>query len=283
VETGFAVVNGTRLYYEVAGTGDPVVLVHGGLADRRLWDDQFEVFAESHRTIRYDVRGFGKSNLPVEGEPYTHHDDLAALMRHLGVEKAHVVGQSMGSGIAVDFALMHPEMTSSLVSVGPWVNGYESPAVPKRSDVFAVLASALEEGGVDAVIDLMYDDASVAHMDSTTVNRLKALSREYSWWHLTHIDPWTDIDAVAEERLRQIGVPTLVLTAEYDSDACKEIAGFMEQSIEGATKVVIQGAGHNMNMDKPEEFNRIVLDFIGKVGRSGSAQRRNGGGTEARL
>jgi pimeloyl-ACP methyl ester carboxylesterase len=276
VETGFAVVNGTRLYYEVAGTGDPVVLVHGGLADRRLWDDQFEVFSESHRTIRYDVRGFGKSNLPVEGEPYTHHEDLAALMRHLGVEKAHIVGQSMGSGIAVDFALMHPDMTRSVVSVGPSVNGYDSPTVPKLSEVYAVLASALEEGGVDAVIDLMYDDASVVHMDSTTVNRLKALNREYSWWHLTHVDPRIDIDPAAAERLRQIEVPTLVLTAEYDSDACKEIAGFMERSIDGATKVVIRGAGHNMNMDKPEEFNRIVLDFFGEVARGGACCQNPG-------
>jgi pimeloyl-ACP methyl ester carboxylesterase len=258
-------VNGTRLYYEVAGSGDPVVLVHGNFADRRHWDDQFEVFARRHRTIRYDVRGFGKSNLPVEGEPYTHHDDLAALTRHLGVEKAHIVGLSMGSGIAVDFVLMHPEMASSLVSVGPWVNGYDSPAVQELFDMFAEMASALEEGGADAVIEVVYDDPAMAQLDTTTVNRLKSFNREYSWWHMTHLDPWTDIEPSAGGRLGEISVPTLVVTAEYDIDACKEIADLMEESIDGATKVVLQDASHIMNMDKPEEFNRLVLDFFRDV------------------
>ena len=265
VESGIVEVNGTRLYYEVAGSGHPVVLVHGNFADRRHWDDQFEVFARSHRTIRYDVRGFGESSLPVEGEPYTHHEDLARLLRHLGVEKAHVVGLSMGSGIAVDFVLMHPEMASSLVPVGPWVNGYNSPAAKEVFDMFGLMATALAEGGIDAVVEVFPELPMASQWDTSVINRVEALNREYSWWHLTHSDPWIDIEPSAVERLDEIPVPTFIVTAEHDIDACKEIADLMEQSINGATKVVMEGAGHIMNMDKPGEFNRLVLDFFRDV------------------
>lgn len=120
---GMADVNGTQLYYEMAGSGRPLVLIHGFTLDTRMWDDQFETFARRYQVIRYDARGFGRSAVPA-GESYAPADDLRALMSFLGVEHACVVGLSMGGGIAIDFALSYPEASDALVAVDSLLGGY---------------------------------------------------------------------------------------------------------------------------------------------------------------
>src|SRR5438270_10481819 len=104
--TGFADVNGSRLYYEMMGEGHPLVLIHGGYMDRRMWDDQFAAFAEHYQVIRYDVRGFGKTELPQA--PYSDRQDLYDLLQALGVTKTLLLGLSLGGEVAIDFTLEHP-------------------------------------------------------------------------------------------------------------------------------------------------------------------------------
>jgi len=113
---GFADVNGTRLYYEMAGSGPALVLIHGHTLDTRMWDDQFEPFARDYRVIRYDQRGYGKS-APPTAESYSPADDLMALLRYLGLSSAHILGQSRGGAGAIDFALTYPEATTTLIAV----------------------------------------------------------------------------------------------------------------------------------------------------------------------
>jgi 3-oxoadipate enol-lactonase len=104
--TGFAEVNGTRLAYEVAGEGHPLTLIHGGLVDRRLWDDQFAAFAQHYRVIRYDLRGLGESALvKADQPPYSASADLYALLHSLGIEKTYLLGLSAGGALAIDFTL----------------------------------------------------------------------------------------------------------------------------------------------------------------------------------
>ncbi|MEK7328872.1 MAG: alpha/beta hydrolase, partial [Chloroflexota bacterium] len=98
--TGFAEVNGTRLYYEVAGSGQPLVLIHGFSLDTRMWGDQFETFARHYQVVRYDLRGFGQSAVP-SNEPYTHADDLNNLLHYLKIDSVHLVGLSLGGGVAI--------------------------------------------------------------------------------------------------------------------------------------------------------------------------------------
>src|SRR5256884_4717574 len=107
VQTGFAKINGTTLYYEVAGAGHPFVLVHGHLLDRRSWDEQFAVFAERYRVVRYDQRGFGDAGLITPGELYSDRQDLSALMQFLGIECAYLMGVSGGGALAIDFTVGH--------------------------------------------------------------------------------------------------------------------------------------------------------------------------------
>src|SRR5437588_135834 len=120
---GFADVSGTRLYYEVAGAGRPLVLIHGFSLDSRLWDDQFAAFTRRHLVLRYDLRGFGRS-APPGGEPYAHADDLRALLEHLGVGPVVLLGLSLGGGIAIDFALEHLDLTGALIPVDAMLGGY---------------------------------------------------------------------------------------------------------------------------------------------------------------
>jgi len=122
-ESGYAPVEGTALYYEVQGRGEPLVLIHGGSLDHRMWDNQFDAFTQRYRVIRYDVRGHGLS----KGPPGTHrdHEDLRQLLAHLGIGRAHIAGLSLGGRIALDFALEHPDMVGCLIPVGPGLSGYK--------------------------------------------------------------------------------------------------------------------------------------------------------------
>src|SRR5579859_5610490 len=121
---GFAEVNDTSIYYEVAGEGPALALIHGGLVDNHLWDDQFEVFAQHFKVIRYDIRGFGQSPLLTkETRPYSMEHDLHSLLQFLGVEKASMLGLSMGGSIATDFTLQYPSIVEALITVGSGLSG----------------------------------------------------------------------------------------------------------------------------------------------------------------
>jgi pimeloyl-ACP methyl ester carboxylesterase len=149
-EKGFAEVNGARLYYEIAGEGDPLLLVHAGIADRRMWDGQLAVFALRYRVIRYDMRGFGKSAM-VEG-PYAHHENLRALLDSFGIERAFLVGCSIGGRTIIDFALQNPGQVGALVLVASAVSGFEAESDPPEQ--WEELITADEAGDLERVSEL---------------------------------------------------------------------------------------------------------------------------------
>lgn len=111
-ESGLEEVEGASLYYEAAGFGEPLVLVHAGITHRRMWDGQLGPFAERYKVIRNDMRGFGRSETP-EGAPYSHHDDLRGLLDSLHIERAGFVGCSIGAKTVLDFALDQPGRAAS--------------------------------------------------------------------------------------------------------------------------------------------------------------------------
>ncbi len=114
-DAGFADIGGASLYYEVAGAGHPLILLHEGFADSRMFDDQIAAFAARYRVIRYDRHGSGRSGVPTV--PYTHHDALRDLLRHLDVGQASVLGLSTGGAVAIDFTLAYPEIVDTLIPV----------------------------------------------------------------------------------------------------------------------------------------------------------------------
>ena len=140
--SGYARSDGAKIYFESAGTGRAIAFIHAGVADCRMWDPQFELFARKFRVIRYDLRGFGKSEMP-DGR-YANRRDLRNVLQHLGVEKAALVGCSMGGETAIDFALEHPERVTAIVPVGAGVNGWDqwSDAMIRHIGEFMRLAKA---------------------------------------------------------------------------------------------------------------------------------------------
>src|SRR5215212_9417574 len=149
-ETGAAEINGARIYYEVMGEGEPLVLVHAGIADSRMWEPQLAAFADHYRVIRYDMRGFGRTAM-VEG-PYSHHEDLRGLLDFLDVGRAHLVGCSMGGGAVLDFALEYPERAGNLVLVGSAVGGFRPDFDPPWQ--WDELVAADEAGDLERVSEL---------------------------------------------------------------------------------------------------------------------------------
>ena len=149
-------VDGAELYYEVAGEGRTLVLLHDGLLDRRVWDDQFAAFSRLYRTIRYDRRGYGKSSVP--DRPFSDVSDLHRLLRHLDTGEAYLLGMSNGGKVALDLALEHPGMVAALVLVGPSLGGYRTSEEKQRrvSDILSVARERGIEAGVEAWMEDPY-------------------------------------------------------------------------------------------------------------------------------
>jgi pimeloyl-ACP methyl ester carboxylesterase len=267
-ETGFADVPGGRLYYETAGSGDAVVLIHGRAGDRRHWDLQFPGLAAAYRAVRYDARGFGKSSLPVEGEPYADHADLAALLDHLGVESAHIVGWSMGSGIVGDFVLAYPDRARSAAFVGPWLNGHASPAAQEVMDGFGQVGVAISARGADVALEAWMNVPFFRDTlrDPEAARRFRTIAADNSFWEFSHQSPQQFLVPNAVERAHEIGIPTLIVTAEHDIPACKEVATILAESVPNSRKVTMVETGHLMFMEKPTEFNDLLVNFIRGVG-----------------
>jgi 3-oxoadipate enol-lactonase len=264
ISAGFAAVEGARLYYEIAGSGASVVLIHGNAGDRRHWDLQFPQLAKKFRVIRFDARGYGLSSVPVEDVPYTDHEDLAALLDQLGVVETHLVGWSMGSATAIDFAIRFPERTLSVTALGPWVAGYASSAAHEVFAGFAqVVAAARQrgpEGALRAFVDAPFFAATTR--DSAARAQFERIGADYSFWAFSHRDPRRSLDPPATKRLAEIGAPTFVLTGEHDIPACIEISELIDRDVRNSTRIVVAGAGHLLQMERAAEVNQYIERFL---------------------
>ncbi len=224
-QIGFAEVEGTRLYYEIAGSGCPMILIHGFALDSRMWDDQFESFTQQYQVIRYDLRGFGKSGLP-NSKSYSYADDQKALIDHLGVSHAYVIGLSLGGMIAIDFALEHPEATDALVAADAALGGFEWQVF--GTSLESVWARA-RKSGVQAVKEIWQglDLFKPAFGEPDVASRLTQMFADYSGWHFVNDDPVSELDPPAIQRLNDISAPTLVILGEYDSPDFHSISSIL--------------------------------------------------------
>jgi pimeloyl-ACP methyl ester carboxylesterase len=260
VNCGYADVNGTRLYYEMAGLGPAVVLIHGHTLDTRMWDDQFEPFARDYQVIRYDQRGYGKSALP-SGESYSPADDLMALLRHLGLRSAHILGLSRGGAVAIDFALGFPEAATTLIAADAVLRGFQWTSFGVS---LAEIHSLGKSSGVEAARQRWLSDALfAASLENPRVApRLKQIVGEYSGWAWVNNEPLRPLDPPSIQQLDRIRIPTLVVVGERDVPDFRAIAHILHQRIPNASKVVMAGVGHMCNMEDPARFNEVVLSFL---------------------
>ncbi len=265
--TGYAPAQGAELYYESDGSGRAVVFIHAGVADSRMWDPQFELFAHRFRAIRYDHRGFGKSK-PGEG-PWMLHDDLHAVLAFLGVERAVLIGCSMGGTAAIDFALAHPEMVSALVLSGSGLSGWTWSAEITRhvSEVYRLVAAGDLEGACELDARLWIDGPSRKEpaIDAGYRARARQLHADNALrpHHMTN--RWREPNPPSNGRLKEIKVPAIVLVGDSDAPDLLRIADHLAAQIAGADLITIENAAHLPSLERPETFNQVVLDFLAEA------------------
>ena len=264
VDTGFVTVPGGRLYYESLGTGRPVVLLHGGNLDRRMWDEQLPVLTLHFHVIRYDARGFGRST-PADTTFEARHD-LYALLQHLAVPRVSLVGLSLGGRIASDFALDHPEMVDRLVLAGPGLSGWRDWSAEDSTWHVATRRAGNAHDSIGMALAWLTSDymrAAMEHPQLATRLRVIASDNARYWMGLFRQgDLEREADPPALGRLSAIRAPTLLLVGDGDSPVIRRIVDTLASSIPGSTVVLIRGAGHMVNMERPVEFNRVVLEFL---------------------
>ena len=260
VDSGMARVAEPAIFWEAAGQGAPVVMIHGGQMDRRMWDPQFLPYAKTFRVIRYDVRNYGRSASAMA--PYSDVDDLLALLDELKVGKAHLVGLSLGGRIALEFTVAHPDRVASLVAVAPGLPGFPDED-QDDSRWFAMLRAAQEKGGEAAAELWLSDPFMVPAMENPAIApRLRQLAVENGRAWLANPYLPKRPDPPVAKRLREIQAPVLVVVGDRDIPHMQRIADKLAADIGGAKKVVIAGAGHISNMEKPAEFDAAVLPFL---------------------
>jgi len=257
----------TELHYEVAGEGSPVVLVHAGIADSRMWDPQWKTFPRAHRVVRYDMRGFGRS--PLAPGRYSPPQDLIGLLDELALGPAALVGASLGGGVDLQVAVARPDLVSALVLVGSGVRGHEWSDYVTRS--WAEEEAALERGDLDAAVEVNLrtwvdgPDRSPDAVDPSV--RRKVAEMQRGAFELALEVPDAQEEALVLDvgnRLGEISVPTLAIVGEHDAQDVHVVAERLEREI-GATRVTIAGAAHLPNLEKPREFDELVLGFLAQL------------------
>lgn len=260
-------INDCEIYYEEKGQGLPLIMIHGGFLDCRMWDEQFEYFASKFRVVRYDVRNHGKSkSVDVE---YKHYVDLKALMDHLKIEKTILMGLSMGGSIASDFAVNYPERMLSLILVGPGLTGYEiiSQEVLEylRNYREAVEAEDLER--LTEVFLQGWTDGPYRKPEevNSKVRRKSKMMIEGTLNIYNKNSIEKSVEPPTIKRLEEIKVPTFIVFGNLDMPDIKSICKIYRSNIPKSEMITIDGAAHLVSLEKPAEFNKNLEKFLSRI------------------
>jgi 3-oxoadipate enol-lactonase len=270
MKDNFLAVHGGKLYYEISGIGYPLVLLHAGIANLRMWDEQVNEFSKQYQVICYDARTFGKST--SEAVEFSNCQDLLELLESLNIDKTHVLGISRGGSIAMDFTLEHPQKVSSLIMVASRPSGFEHEDAELEKPYFARDEELSEAKNAEAIADLdveMWVDGpgqKLGRADKNVRQKVRALTLgNYQNYFAAFLDKEPNsmsLKPPAVERLASISVPTLVITGSLDFSYTHAAAKLMTEAIPNVKHVVISDVAHMVNMEKPEEFNKVVLEFL---------------------
>lgn len=262
-----AAVNGADLSYEIQGEGPPLVLLNDGILDKRMWEDQVKAFAAHYRVIRYDFRGWGKSTPPTK--PFSPIDDLYTLLTVLQVEKATLLGSFVGGGIAIDFAIEHPDTVDSVVAVTPLLHGFRySPATESWSQTWYAVARS---GDKTRLLHMYMDNPTLGRRlkeNVTARKRLEAMLLEnFPVYRIDFSQLLLAANPPALRLLPAVRTPTLIITGDNVNPDLRIIMEMLQRGMYDSRRVVIPQTRHLANIEKPEEFNRIVLEWLGKQHR----------------
>ncbi len=266
--------NGARIYYEAEGSGEPVVLVHAGIADLRMWDDQVAALRDSYRMIRYDTRGFGRTE--TDAVEFSNRADIVALLDHLGEESAHVVGLSRGGQIALDFAIEYSDRVRSLVVAAGGVGGYDAgDEAPEGWDQVEAWTAAHDWARVAEWETAYWADGPGQPPDRVD----PAIRARVHDWILTTYQAEKEegqaqpLDPPAAGRLGDLRAPVLVMLGTLDDPGTSESMRHLAEVVPGARLEVFEGSAHMLNLEQPERFNALLLEFFGGPARTTQADR----------
>jgi 3-oxoadipate enol-lactonase len=261
-------IGGSKLAHDDDGDGPAVVFVHEGIADRRMWQPQVGPFVEAgYRAVRYDLRGYGDSDL--QPGPFSNRADLRGLIDELGLGRVRLVGGSYGARVALELAIAHPELVDALVLMGPGLRDTDWSDEIKHFG--AEEDELLEAGEIDAAVELnlrTWVDGPARgpdEVDAEVRRRVGEMQRRAFDVQLAvagDVGPDEPLDPPASERLADIECPTLIVVGELDQPDILRVADQLERGILGARKAVISGTAHVPSMEKADEFNRLVLEFL---------------------
>ena len=264
VEKGFVQVNGARLYYEVggrnlAGRRPSVILVHGRSLDTRSWDRQFSILSKFFVTYRYDLRGHGLSD-PATG-PIGLHDELLGFMDALGIEKAHLIGQSLGGNVVTEGAATHPNRLEKLILIDSGINGFQYPTPNVLQRIPTYLEIFKTQGG-DAALGAWVNDPlfSVTRQNPRSGSRVEEIVLNCPC--SLFFNPQFEIRPPTFSRLSEITAPTLLMVGELDHQEFQAATDALHHHIRDSVKVVIPGAGHMAHHDEPLEVTWKILEFL---------------------
>jgi pimeloyl-ACP methyl ester carboxylesterase len=265
-ETGFAEVNGTRLYYELHGRGPALLLLHGFTLDHRMWRPQIAALSDRFRVLAYDARGFGRSAAPGS-TPYRHCDDAAALCAHLGLPRVVAIGHSIGAHQTLELALDRPELVAGWISI--CMAGLAGVPFPEEiTTMFANVRRAGQARQMGEARDLWRRCAwfTASRESAAVAAALDEMIDDYTGWHWQHDNPARSIVPPAAERLSELQAPALVVSGGRDLAYNGAIADKLAAEIRGATELRLPSVGHMANLEAPSAVNAAIADLAARCG-----------------
>jgi len=259
VDTGYVMVDGGKLFYEVAGKGRNIVLLHDGMVNREIWDEQFPLLSRTFRVVRYDRRGYGKSSDPQA--KFSNIEDLNQVFIQLKIDKAVIFGMSSGGRLAIDFTLTHPDKVTGLVLVGAVVSGFGYTShMDTRGGHFDPRKIT---DPVKVSEYFVMDDPYEIYKENTSAKE-KVMKLLPSFARENRV-PTQPAAKVAVRSLSEIKVPALILVGEYDIPDVHAHAGVINAGIANSRREIIPRSGHLIPIEQPALFNEAVGAFLSKL------------------
>jgi pimeloyl-ACP methyl ester carboxylesterase len=268
-----APVDGVHLYYEVSGSGYPLLFAHEFAGDSRSWEAQVRYFARRYQVITYNARGYPPSDVPDDVNAYSQEQaarDIVGLLQHLNIPQAHLVGLSMGGYAVLHVGLSHPAVARSLVVAGCGYGSVSSERERFQQDSGRI-AARLQGEGMAAVAEVYARGPTRVQFEDKDPRGWREFAAQLaehsavgSALTLLGVQGRRPSVYALEAQMRQLRVPTLIVTGDED-EPCLEPGLFMKRAIPSAGLVVMPKCGHTINLEDPDAFNRIVGDFLTAV------------------
>jgi pimeloyl-ACP methyl ester carboxylesterase len=254
-------INGKNICIKIKGSGNPIVFLHSSLLTSEMWDNQINYFSKRYKTLTFDFCGYGKSDLPKG--IYSDHEDLKVILDKYNINKTIIVGCSYGGSVALDFVLEYPEYIKKLVLITPALNGYKYPL--KLTIESIKNFRNVRKSGIEKAVELFMNNKYWSYFvpkENSFKEEFKNIFIENKNFYNGKYSKKLIVKPVAIKRLTEININVLLIGSENDSKFNKDVVKILSENIKGIQVYVIKNCGHLPNMEKREEINKIIEEYI---------------------